>query len=110
MSSHFIGDRSACPTCLREKWHVRFKRYKIANVGGQWVRCAASPEFGLLAILVQLALLQNPVVTFGSRQVHKRVTVPETDDEDGSFRLTSHLIELRHRRIGPHSTTCTKTR
>jgi LacI family transcriptional regulator len=51
-------------------------------------------------ILVQLSLLHTPVVTFGSQQVHKRITVLETDDEDGSFRITSHLIELGHRRIG----------
>lgn len=51
-------------------------------------------------ILIQLSLQQNSVVTFGSRQVHKRVTVLETDDEDGSFRITSHLIDLGHRQIG----------
>jgi LacI family transcriptional regulator len=51
-------------------------------------------------ILVQLALRHTPVVTFGSRQAHKRISVLETDNEEGSFRITSHLIELGHRRIG----------
>src|SRR5215469_17501433 len=51
-------------------------------------------------ILVQLAVRHTPVVTFGSRQAHKRISVLETDNEEGSFRITSHLIELGHRRIG----------
>jgi LacI family transcriptional regulator len=51
-------------------------------------------------ILVQLALRHTPVVTFGSRQAHKRISVLDTDNEEGSFQITSHLIELGHRRIG----------
>jgi len=51
-------------------------------------------------ILVQLAAQRTPVVAFGSQQVHKKVNVIKTNDEDGSFRATSHLIELGHRRIG----------
>jgi LacI family transcriptional regulator len=51
-------------------------------------------------ILVQLALRHTPVVTFGSRQAHKRISLLDTDNEEGSFRITSHLIELGHRRIG----------
>jgi LacI family transcriptional regulator len=51
-------------------------------------------------ILVQLALRHTPVVTFGSRQAHKRISVLDTDNEEGSFQITSHLIELGHCRIG----------
>lgn len=50
-------------------------------------------------ILIQLALRHTPVVTFGSRQAHKRISVLETDNEEGSFQITSHLIELGHRQI-----------
>jgi LacI family transcriptional regulator, galactose operon repressor len=50
-------------------------------------------------ILTQLSARQTPIVTFGSRQRHAKVNVIEADDEDGSFRITSHLIKLGHRRI-----------
>jgi LacI family transcriptional regulator len=50
-------------------------------------------------ILVQLALQETPVVAFGSRQLHKKVNIIHSDDENGSFRITRHLIELGHRRI-----------
>jgi DNA-binding LacI/PurR family transcriptional regulator len=32
--------------------------------------------------------------------MHEKVTVLKTNDEDGSLRITSYLIELGHRRIG----------
>jgi len=40
------------------------------------------------------------VVAFGSRQTNKKINIIKTNDEDGSFRATSHLIDLGHRRIG----------
>jgi DNA-binding LacI/PurR family transcriptional regulator len=52
------------------------------------------------SILAQLSARQTPVVTFGSRQMHEKVTVLKTNDEGGSLRITSHLIDLGHRRIG----------
>jgi LacI family transcriptional regulator len=50
-------------------------------------------------ILLQLASHHNPVITFGSRQMHERVIALKTDDVAGSFAITSHLIKLGHRRI-----------
>jgi LacI family transcriptional regulator len=50
-------------------------------------------------ILLQLASRATPVVAFGSRQTHKKINLIETDDENGSFRITSYLIGLGHRRI-----------
>jgi LacI family transcriptional regulator len=50
-------------------------------------------------ILVQLASRATPVVAFGSRQTDNKISVIKTDDENGSFRITSYLIELGHRRI-----------
>jgi LacI family transcriptional regulator len=51
-------------------------------------------------ILEQLATQRTPVVAFGSRQTNKKINIIKTNDEDGSFRATSHLIDLGHRRIG----------
>jgi LacI family transcriptional regulator len=50
-------------------------------------------------ILIGVALQGTPVVAFGSRQLHKKVNIIRAEDEEGSFRITSHLIELGHRRI-----------
>jgi LacI family transcriptional regulator, galactose operon repressor len=50
-------------------------------------------------ILVQFASRATPVVAFGSRQTDRKISVIKTDDENGSFRITSYLIELGHRRI-----------
>ena len=50
-------------------------------------------------ILIQLALHGTPVVAFGSRQLHKKANIIRAEDEEGSFRVTAHLIDLGHRRI-----------
>jgi LacI family transcriptional regulator len=68
------------------------------NVAGYLVAYDVN-NLAVSGILIQLALQHTPVVAFGSRQLHKKVNVILTEDEDGSFRITSHLIELGHRRI-----------
>ena len=41
-----------------------------------------------------------PVVLMGSRQPHENIVMVTEDDEQGTFLVTSHLLDLGHRRIG----------
>ena len=51
-------------------------------------------------ILAELAADGIPVVTLGTRQLHPRAVTLLADDVHGTKGITTHLVELGHRRIG----------
>lgn len=51
-------------------------------------------------ILTELAADGIPVVTLGARQLHPKAITLLSDDVHGTARITSHLVEWGHRRIG----------
>jgi LacI family transcriptional regulator len=52
------------------------------------------------SVLQSLLAHHVPVVLMGSRQPHERIVTVTEDDEHGTFLVTSHLLDLGHRRIG----------
>ena len=52
------------------------------------------------SVLQSLLAHHVPVVLMGSRQPHESIVMVTEDDEHGTFLVTSHLLDLGHRRIG----------
>lgn len=72
------------------------RRHRVA--GYLVAYAVANPEGD--RILAELAADSTPIVTLGMQQLHRNAVTLLSDDLIGTARVTSHVIELGHRRIG----------